>query len=86
MMQVLHEEFAVRRVDCEGGGRVFRALLEAKLVDELHLTLCPLVFGGDAAPTLTGPPGDFLPRSVSCVLESMKVLEAECFLRYRIAY
>jgi len=34
------------------------------LVDELHLTVCPMVFGGMLAPGLTGVPADFLPGEV----------------------
>jgi len=86
MMQVLRRHLGVKRLVCEGGARVFRALLEAGLVDELHVTVCPRVFGGAKAPTLTGLAGDFLPQSTSLELQEMDVIDDECFLRYRVAH
>ncbi len=53
----LREQWGVRRLLCEGGGELNGALLAAGLVDELHLTLCPLIFGGRAAPTIADGPG-----------------------------
>ncbi len=48
----LRSKWGVRRVVCEGGGELNDALFRADLVDELHLTVCPLVFGGRNAPTI----------------------------------
>ncbi len=48
----LHEKWGVKRLLCEGGGDLNDALFRAGLVDELHLTLCPKVFGGRNAPTI----------------------------------
>ena len=48
----LWRRWNVRRLVCEGGGELNDALFRAGLVDELHLTICPLVFGGRAAPTI----------------------------------
>ena len=84
MMAALRREYGVKRLVCEGGGQVFHALLEARLVDELHVTLCPRIFGGIHAPTLTGLAGDFLPKSVPLSLRKMNVVDGECFLLYRI--
>lgn len=85
MLATLRREYRVRRIVCEGGAQIFRALLTAGLIDELHVTLAPRIFGGMKAPTLTGIAGEFLPRSVPLVLEKMEVRDGECFLRYRIA-
>ena len=84
MMSTLRHEYGVRRLVCEGGARVFRALLAASLIDEIHLTLCPRIFGGENAPTITGMAGEFLPRTTQCALREMKVVEDECYLRYRL--
>ena len=86
MMAVLRKDLGVRRLVCEGGPQVFRALVAGELMDELHLTLCPRVFGGVKTPTLTGVPGNFLPKSIELVLRSMEVMDGECFLRYRIRH
>jgi riboflavin-specific deaminase-like protein len=84
MMATLRSEYAVQRLVCEGGARVFRALLSAGLVDEIHVTLAPRIFGGRNAPTLAGIAGDFLPRSLALRLRSMETIEGECFLRYAV--
>jgi riboflavin biosynthesis pyrimidine reductase len=85
LLVTLRCEYQVRRIVCEGGSQIFRALLTAGLVDELHVTLCPRLFGGESAPTLTGPAGDFLPQGVPLTLKKMEVRDGECFLRYRVA-
>ena len=84
MLATLRGEYGVKRLVCEGGAQVFRSLLAADLVDELHVTFCPRVFGGANAPTLTGIAPAFFPRSIPLVLEQMEVAANECFLRYRV--
>jgi len=84
MLRILRRDYKVRRVACEGGPILFRSMLEAGVVDELNLTIAPYLFGGAEAPTLTGLSKDFLPKSVKCVLKTMRVIGDECFLTYRI--
>jgi len=48
----LREHWNVRRLLCEGGGELDDALFRAGVVDELHLTVCPKIFGGRDAPTI----------------------------------
>lgn len=48
----LHEEWKVRRLLCEGGAALHDAVVRAELLQELHLTICPKIFGGQAAPTI----------------------------------
>ena len=85
MLRELRVEYGVRKIACEGGATLFRALLEADLVDQLNLTIAPHLFGG-AAPTLTGLSTEFLPRKISCSLTNMRVVGEECFLTYRIKH
>lgn len=46
---------ALHRVTCEGGPHLFGELIAADLVDELDLTIAPLLVGGDAGRIATGP-------------------------------
>ena len=85
MLATLRADYGVKRLVCEGGAQVFRSLLTAGLVDEIHVTFAPRIFGGKAAPTLTGLAGDFLHATVPLQLRKMEVIENECFLRYRVA-
>ena len=85
MLATLRAEYRVKRLVCEGGAQIFRALLTAGLIDEVHLTFVPRIFGGRDAPMLTGIAGKFLPKSTLLRLRSMEVIEGECFLRYRVA-
>ena len=74
------------RVLCFGGAVLFRALLVAGWVDELHLVVSPRIDGRRHAPTLSGPPGaEFFPASVACRLQRMEVRGNQCFLRYQVA-
>lgn len=84
VLVTLRSVYRVKTVVCEGGPRLFRGLLSAGLVNEINLTLCPLIFGGAKAPTLTGVPGEFLSRSTLCRLSKMEIIGSECFLRYHV--
>jgi riboflavin-specific deaminase-like protein len=53
----LAARWGVRRLLCEGGGELNAAMFRAGLVNELHLTICPLVFGGRDAPTIASGVG-----------------------------
>jgi len=53
----LRKQFGVKRLLCEGGGELNDALFRAGLVDQIHLTICPKIFGGRTAPTIAGGNG-----------------------------
>ncbi len=53
----LREEWGVRRLACEGGGELNAELFAGGLVDRIYLTLCPVIVGGDDAPTIAGGQG-----------------------------
>ncbi len=86
MLEILRSKYNVRRLACEGGPTLFRALLEQGLIDQLNLTIAPYMFGGAKAPTLTGLSKEFLPASVHCSLIDMRTIGDECFLTYRIKH
>lgn len=77
---------ASRHIHCEGGGSLIHHLAELDLIDIIHLTFAGhTLFGGAAAPTLTGLPGSPFPFSLP--YEMTEILPdastGECFLSYR---
>ena len=83
----LRTKWKVKRLLCEGGGELNAALLQAGLVDELHLTLCPKVFGGRAAPTIAEGRGARLLRDASKLEpKSSTRVGDELFLVYRVRH
>ncbi|PYI46609.1 MAG: hypothetical protein DMF10_08890 [Verrucomicrobia bacterium] len=80
MLETLRTKYNVRRLACEGGPTLFRALLERGLIDQLNLTIAPYLFGGAKAPTLTGVSKEFLPASVHCSLIDMRTIGEQVHL------
>ncbi len=81
----LATEHSVETLHCEGGGELVRGLAELDFIDDFHLTLGGhTLFGGGTAPTATGVPGDFLPKSVTFSLSHFEPRPelGECFLSY----
>ena len=82
--QWLRKKWKVKRLLSEGSGQVNDALFRNNLVDELHLTICPFVFGGFEAPTLSDGVGvRTLAEAFQMKLRSMKTIGEELFLIYR---
>jgi riboflavin-specific deaminase-like protein len=81
----LRHKWKVRRLLCEGGGELNAALFQAGLVDELHLTICPKIFGGRTAPTVAdGRDVLRLGDATELKLKSAKKCGDELFLVYRV--
>lgn len=66
------------QVLCEGGPHLVGALTAADLVDEICLTVSPLLAGGDAGRMAAGPPGPVRPMALRHILTDESML----FLRY----
>jgi len=80
----LRAKWNVKRLLCEGGGELNAALFRAGLVDELHLTICPKIFGGRNAPTIADGRGFLkLSQAARLELQSAKRVGDELFLVYR---
>jgi riboflavin-specific deaminase-like protein len=81
----LYQKWKVRSLLCEGGGELNDALFRAGLVDELHLTICPKIFGGRKAPTLAEGHGNLrLADATVLQLKSFNRYGDELFLVYRV--
>ena len=82
----LREQWGIRRLLCEGGGEVNDALFRGRLVNELHLTVCPKVFGGGAAPTIADGIGvPRLAQAAPLKLKSLKRIGNELFTIFTAA-
>ena len=79
-LALLRSAYGVRSLVCEGGGELLRSLAAANLLDEIHLTVAPVVFGGAGAPTLTGLPGGFLPNPLDFRIARLRTIGDECVL------
>jgi riboflavin-specific deaminase-like protein len=79
-LRMLCSDYGVKRIVCEGGGELVRSLAELDLISSIQLTIAPIIFGGAAAPTLSGIPGDFLPRPLDFKIKSTTVIDGECVL------
>jgi riboflavin-specific deaminase-like protein len=79
----LHEKWKVRRLLCEGGGELDDALFRASVVDEIHLTICPIILGGRLAPTIADGAGlGSLAKAAQFKLTSSRRIADELFLVY----
>ena len=78
----LNTTHRVHTLVCEGGPSLAKGLAEIDAIDELFLTIAPLLCGGAGAPGILGNPGKFLPSSRIYRLNSMNVKSTECYLHY----
>jgi len=72
----------LKRLAILGGGQLVASLLAADVIDELCLTVCPLILGGAAAPTPVDGAG--LLSALHLNLLSVDTIEQEVFLHYSI--
>ena len=81
----LREKWKVKRLLCEGGGELNGAMFAARLVDEVYLTICPLIFGGRSAPTLADGDGiEKLADSVRLRRRRVERFGDELYCLYRV--
>lgn len=75
----------VRHLLLEGGGELNFSMLEAGLVDEVYVTVCPFLFGGRTAPTPLDGEGFPRDRVRKLALRGHRVgTRGEVFLRYDV--
>lgn len=76
--------FGITRLAILGGGKLVASMLESDLVDELWLTVCPLILGGQTAPTAVDGSGFIASLAPRLSLLSVNTIEDEVFLHYRL--
>jgi riboflavin-specific deaminase-like protein len=82
----LRKKWNVQRLLCEGGGGLTGALFRADLVGELHLTICPKIFGGHIAPTIADGKGvPNLAAAAQFKLKSANRIGDELFVVFKAA-
>ncbi|MEN9214197.1 MAG: dihydrofolate reductase family protein [Gloeomargarita sp. DG02_5_bins_242] len=74
----------LRRIGVLGGGSLIAELLAAQVIDDLWLTVCPLIFGGATAPTPVDGVGFFEP--ITLRLLSYEPWGQEILLHYQVVY
>ena len=80
----LREKWGVKRLLGEGGGELNDALFRAGLVDELHLTICPKIFGGRNAPAIADGRGfRRLTEALPLQIKTFKRIGSEVFAVFR---
>jgi 2,5-diamino-6-(ribosylamino)-4(3H)-pyrimidinone 5'-phosphate reductase len=84
-LQWLREKWKVKRLLCEGGGEVNAAMFEAGVVNEIYVTICPLIFGGRKAPTLADGDGiEELAEALQLKLKRMEQVGDELYCVFRV--
>lgn len=73
-----------RSVLVEGGGDLIFQLLDADLLREMYVTLCPWVIGGAAAPSPVDGRGFLAHEMRRLVLREVRQVEQELYLHYEI--
>ena len=81
----LHTKWRVQKILCEGGGELNTALFRQNLVDEIYVTICPLIFGGRAAPTMADGLGVSRTEEAARLrIKSLQRVGHELFLVYTL--
>lgn len=72
----------VKTLLVEAGGDLIAQFLEADLIDEMYVTLCPKLIGGKDAPSIVGGKGWGRDEIRNLKLLGSRVVGDEIFLRY----
>ena len=77
-------DLGIQKVAILGGGQLVASLLAQQLIDEVWLTVCPLILGGVDAPTPVEGKGLLAQQAQSLELLSVQRIDQEIFLHYRL--
>jgi 5-amino-6-(5-phosphoribosylamino)uracil reductase len=77
-------ELGLEKIAILGGGQLVASLLAADLIDEVWLTVCPVIVGGVNSPTPVDGLGFSLAEFRKLELLALDRVEGEVFLHYRL--
>jgi 5-amino-6-(5-phosphoribosylamino)uracil reductase len=80
LQQLRH--LGINQLVVTGGGELVAALLTIGAIDDLWLTVCPLLLGGEKAPTPVGGAGLL---GISLALLEVRAIDQEVFLHYQVS-
>ena len=78
------EALNVKKLALLGGGQLVGSFFSAGLVNELWLTVCPLILGSTTAPVPVAGEGFTIAEAPQLALMEVKSIESEVFLHYRV--
>ena len=78
------KQLGIEKLAVLGGGELVASLLSVDLIDELWLTVCPIIFGGRNSPTPVEGMGFLQSQGKKLSLLEVKQIDQEIFLHYKI--
>lgn len=83
-VEKLYREFYIRKILVEGGGQLLASLLKNKLIDELYLSISPLIIGLNKTSLIE----DFLESPLKLVLKNIFIdhITGEITINYKPVY
>ena len=84
LMYAQFERLNIKNLALLGGGQLVSSFFSAGLVNELWLTVCPLILGSTTAPVPVAGEGFTIAEAPQLALMEVKSIESEVFLHYRV--
>lgn len=78
------EKRGAQNILIEAGGNLLFQFIRDNVLDEMHVTLCPKLIGGQTSPTLLDGEGFKLPDMRQLKLLKQDIVGDEIFLHYRV--
>ena len=78
-------ELGLKKLGILGGGQIVSSLLKQNLIDELRLTICPLILAGINSPTPADGEGFLSSVAPRLKLLEVKTVGQEVFLHYQLS-
>lgn len=76
----------IQKLAILGGGQLIASFAEQRLIDELWLTVCPILLGGATAATPMGGTGFLQQEGIQLDLLEYGAIASELFLHYRVTH